>query len=63
MGIRSPEQYRSGLRDARRVYVRGERVADVTSHPILGVACDTVAAGYELTASGNPAIRDRPGTA
>lgn len=58
MGIRTAEQYRAGLRDGRRVFLRGEKVEDVTTHPVLGVACDTIAAGYELCASDNPAIRD-----
>lgn len=58
MGIRTAEQYKAGLRDGRRVFLRGQRVDDVTKHPILGVACDTIAAGYELTSSDNPKIRD-----
>jgi 4-hydroxybutyryl-CoA dehydratase/vinylacetyl-CoA-Delta-isomerase len=32
---RSPEQYRESLRDGRRVYYRGERVEDVTTHPVM----------------------------
>lgn len=58
MGIRTAEEYKESLRDGRRVYIRGEKVEDITKHPILGVTCDTIAAGYELTASKDPAVRD-----
>ena len=58
MGIRTVEEYKESLRDGRRVYIRGEKVEDITKHPILGVTCDTIAAGYELTASKDPAVRD-----
>ncbi len=58
MGIRTVEEYKESLRDGRRVYIRGEKVEDITRHPILGVACDTIAAGYELTASKDPVVRD-----
>ena len=43
MGIRTVEEYKNSLRDGRRVYLRGEKVEDVTTHPILGVTADTVA--------------------
>jgi len=46
MGLRTVEQYKQSLRDGRKVYVRGERVEDVTAHPIIGVAVDTVAQGF-----------------
>ena len=58
MGIRTVEQYKESLRDGRRVYIRGEKVEDITRHPILGITCDTIGAGYELTASNDPAVRD-----
>jgi 4-hydroxybutyryl-CoA dehydratase/vinylacetyl-CoA-Delta-isomerase len=58
MGIRTAEEYKASLRDGRCVYIRGEKVEDITRHPILGVTCDTIAAGYELTASADSAIRD-----
>lgn len=58
MGIRTVEQYKESLRDGRRVYIRGEKVEDITKHRILGITCDTIAAGYELTASEDAAIRD-----
>ena len=58
MGIRTVEEYKSSLRDGRRVYIRGEKVEDVTKHPILGVSVDTVAQGFALTASEDPAVRN-----
>ena len=36
--MRTAEQYLEGLRDAREVYYRGERVDDVVAHPELGIA-------------------------
>ena len=47
--LRSPEQYRESLRDGRRVYYRGQRVEDVTTHPVLRCAVDHAALDYELT--------------
>ena len=48
MSLRSVEQYISSLRDGRRVYFRGERVADVTTHPVIGVAVRHAAIDYAL---------------
>lgn len=58
MGIRTAEEYKKSLRDGRRVYIRGEKVEDITTHPILGLTCDTIAAGYDLTNSKDPSVRD-----
>ncbi len=58
MGLRTVEEYKKSLRDGRRVYIRGEKVEDITAHPILGVAVDTVAQGYALTGSKDPEVRD-----
>ena len=38
MGLRTPEQYKESLKDGREVYYRGERVEDVTTHPVIGKA-------------------------
>ena len=38
MGLRTPEQYKQSLRDGRSVYFRGEKVEDVTTHPVIGLA-------------------------
>src|SRR5512136_3166474 len=58
MGIRTVEQYKQSLKDGRRVYIRGEKVDDITTHPILGVSVDTVAQGFALTASEDPEVRN-----
>ena len=38
MPLRTVHQYVESLKDDRTVYYRGERVADVTTHPVIGVA-------------------------
>lgn len=40
MGVRTADEYRNGLHDGRRVFYRGERVADVVAHPELVPAVD-----------------------
>jgi 4-hydroxybutyryl-CoA dehydratase/vinylacetyl-CoA-Delta-isomerase len=46
--LRSPDQYRESLRDGRRVYYRGQRVEDVTTHPVLRCTVDHAALDYAL---------------
>ncbi len=58
MVLRTPDEYRQSLRDGRRVYVMGERVEDVTTHPILKVAVETVAQDFALAESEDPEVRD-----
>lgn len=58
MALRTPEEYRESLRDGRRVYCMGERVEDITAHPILSVAVETAAQDFVLTESEDPKIRD-----
>ena len=48
MPLRTADEYREGLRDGREVYVRGQRVPDVTEHPGLRVAIDHGANVYDL---------------
>jgi 4-hydroxybutyryl-CoA dehydratase/vinylacetyl-CoA-Delta-isomerase len=48
MGLRTVEQYKASLRDGRVVYFRGERVDDVTTHPVIGVAVNHAAIDYEI---------------
>ena len=33
--IRTGEQYRDSIRDGRQVWINGERVKDVTTHPMF----------------------------
>ena len=46
MALRTPEEYVESLRDGRRVYVAGERVDDVTTHPILQITTAHSAGTY-----------------
>jgi aromatic ring hydroxylase len=55
MGLRTVEQFLSGLRDGREVYYRGQRVCDVTEHPELGVAAGHAAIDFQLAE--NPKFR------
>ena len=48
MGARTGSDFLAGLRDNREVWVGGERVADVTTHPSLTGAAHSVAALYDL---------------
>src|SRR5215213_4880456 len=48
MAARTGAQYLAGLRDDRAIWFGGERVADVTAHPILGRLARTLAALYDL---------------
>jgi aromatic ring hydroxylase len=56
MGLRSAEQYVASLKDGRRVFFRGKRVADVTTHPVIGVAVKHAATDYRM--ADDPAHRD-----
>lgn len=48
MGLRTVDQFLSGLRDGREVYYRGQRVPDVTEHPELGVSARHAAIDFQL---------------
>ncbi len=56
MPLRTVDQYVESLRDHRTVYYRGERVPDVTRHPVIGVAVRHAAIDYALQS--DPAHRD-----
>ena len=56
MGLRTPEQYKASLKDGREVYYRGEKVDDVTTHPIIGVAVEHACIDYRM--SEDPKYRD-----
>ncbi len=56
-GIRSGAEYLAGLRDDREVWLRGERVADVTAHPGLARGAHTLA-GF-MDRQFDPDLRDR----
>jgi 4-hydroxybutyryl-CoA dehydratase/vinylacetyl-CoA-Delta-isomerase len=48
MGIKTPQQYVESLRDGRVVYCLGERVKDVTQHPILKICVNWMAMDYVI---------------
>jgi 4-hydroxyphenylacetate 3-monooxygenase len=48
MPARTGAEFLAGLRDGREVWLDGERVADVTTHPLLGRCARTLAALYDL---------------
>ena len=48
MAIKTPQQYIESLKDGRVVYCYGERVEDVTTHPILKICRDWMAMDYIL---------------
>ena len=57
MPARTGEQYLNGLRSQEReVWLRGERVKDVTTHPGLRNGARTIAALYDM--QHDPALRD-----
>ena len=48
MGLKTGAEYRPSLKDGRAVYLGGEQVEDVTTHPALKVGVDTAAFDYEM---------------
>ncbi len=48
MPIRRGEEFLQSLRDGRRVWLQGERVEDVTTHPSLAGCARSVAGVYDL---------------
>jgi 4-hydroxyphenylacetate 3-monooxygenase len=54
--IRTGAQYRDSIRDGREVYINGERVADVPSHPMFRPIVDIRARIYDMAS--DPATAD-----
>ncbi|MCH7745555.1 MAG: 4-hydroxyphenylacetate 3-monooxygenase, oxygenase component, partial [Chloroflexi bacterium] len=48
MAVRNGKQFLEGLRDGREIWLEGERVADVTTHPKLSRMARTLAGVYDL---------------
>jgi len=48
MALRTVEQYLQSLRDGRNVYISGEKVEDVTTHPMLRLCAEGCAMEYAL---------------
>ncbi|MHA1263453.1 MAG: 4-hydroxyphenylacetate 3-hydroxylase N-terminal domain-containing protein, partial [Candidatus Freyarchaeota archaeon] len=56
MGLRTVKEYKEGLRDNREVWILGEKVEDVTTHPMLRVGVESAALDYEMAE--DPKYRD-----
>ncbi|MBM3222329.1 MAG: gamma-aminobutyrate dehydratase [Candidatus Tectomicrobia bacterium] len=56
MALRTPQQYQASLRDDRVIYYKGERVHDVTTHPVLQVAVQHACIDYAMAE--NPRYRE-----
>jgi aromatic ring hydroxylase len=56
MALRTAEEYKKSLRDGRSVYFRGQKVADVTEHPVIGLATEHAALDYRMAE--DPRFRD-----
>ena len=54
--IRTGAQYRDSIRDGRQVYIGGERVKDVTTHPMFKPLVDIRARFYDM--QHEPATRE-----
>jgi 4-hydroxyphenylacetate 3-monooxygenase len=54
--LRNGEEYRESLRDGREIWIDGERVADVTAHPMFRPLVDIRARIYDM--AHDPATRD-----
>ena len=48
--MRTGQQYLDSLKDGRAVYLEGEKVADVTTHPAFAGIARTVAGMYDFAA-------------
>ncbi|TEA79664.1 4-hydroxyphenylacetate 3-hydroxylase family protein [Allopusillimonas ginsengisoli] len=48
MGLKTGEQYKESLRDGRNVYISGERVSDVTTHPAFRSMVENIARLYDM---------------
>ncbi|MBI4308196.1 MAG: 4-hydroxybutyryl-CoA dehydratase [Chloroflexi bacterium] len=46
--MRTVQEYKKSLQDGRQVYIRGERVKDVVTHPILSIATEHAANLFRL---------------
>lgn len=48
MALMNGQQYRESLKDGRQVFINGEKVDDVTTHPAIKPMVDTMAKLYDL---------------
>jgi 4-hydroxybutyryl-CoA dehydratase / vinylacetyl-CoA-Delta-isomerase len=48
MPLRTAEEYVASLRDGRTVFYKGERIPDVTAHPVIQVAIEHASIDYRM---------------
>ena len=48
MALRTTEEYVASLRDGRTVFYKGERVPDVTTHPVIQIAIEHASIDYRM---------------
>ena len=48
MALKKVEEYFASIRDGREVYLDGQKVEDVTTHPILKNLAEYASADYEM---------------
>jgi 4-hydroxybutyryl-CoA dehydratase/vinylacetyl-CoA-Delta-isomerase len=56
MAIRTPKEYLQSLRDGRVIYCEGEKVEDITKHPLLKIGANACALDYAVGI--DPRFRD-----
>ena len=54
--IRTGDEYRESIRDGRQVWMNGERIRDVTTHPAFKPIVDIRARIYDM--AHDPGLRD-----
>ncbi len=57
MGLKTPQQYVESLRDGRVTFWEGQRIDDITQHPLFQVPISLVAADYEYSDDQYGALR------
>lgn len=55
-GAMNGDRYLESLRDGREVWLNGERIVDVTTHPAFATVCQSIARTYDLQCA--PETRD-----
>jgi 4-hydroxybutyryl-CoA dehydratase / vinylacetyl-CoA-Delta-isomerase len=48
MALRTAQAYKDSLRDGRTVFFRGQKIMDVTAHPVIGIAVEHAALEYTM---------------
>jgi aromatic ring hydroxylase len=48
MALRTAQEYRDSLRDGRSVFFRGERVTDLSRHPVISIAIEHASLEYSM---------------